>query len=67
MEDEAIQYLSLDVHQATTVAALRNESGAICMRATEAKAIVGLVQVPQAGACVFEGIYAQWLHDLLLG
>jgi hypothetical protein len=32
MKQQAIQYLALDVHQATTVATVRDESGAIRMR-----------------------------------
>lgn len=46
MKRQAIQYLALDVHQATTVTAVRKENGAIAMRATvatEARAILGLV------------------------
>ncbi len=34
MKQQAIQYLALDVHQATTVASLRNEQGKIVMQAT---------------------------------
>jgi hypothetical protein len=47
MKDQAIQYLALDVHQATTVATVRNGDGSIRMRATvptEASAILGLVR-----------------------
>jgi hypothetical protein len=47
MKQQAIQYLVFDVHQATTVASLRNEQGKILMDATvptEAKAILGLVK-----------------------
>ncbi len=47
MKNQAIQYLALDVHQATTVATVREEGGLIRMRATvatEASAIVGLVR-----------------------
>jgi len=46
MKNRAIQYLALDVHQKTTVATVREESGSIRMRATvatEGRAIVGLV------------------------
>ena len=70
MKNQAIQYLALDVHQATTVGTLRNQSGAICMRttvATEAKAIVRLVKAagPRVHVAFEEGTHAQWLHDLL--
>ena len=70
MKQQAKQYLALDVHQATTVASVRDESGAIRMRATvptEAKAIVGLVKGlgPRVHVVFEEGTQAQWLHDLL--
>lgn len=71
MKQQAIQYLALDVHQATSVASVRDASGTVVMRATvatEARAIVRLVR--SAGACVHvafeEGTQAQWLHDLLV-
>lgn len=71
MKQQAIQYLAMDVHQATVVASLRDESGKVLMRATvatEAKAILMLVK--SAGARVHvafeEGTQAQWLHDLLI-
>ena len=47
MKQQAIQYVALDVHQATLVVTVRDEQGSIVMRATvatEAKAIVGLVR-----------------------
>jgi len=71
MKHQAIQYLAFDVHQATTVANLREESGAVVMRATvptEAKAIVRLVESagPRVHVAFEEGTQAQWLHDLLL-
>jgi len=47
MKNQAIQYLAFDVHQATTVATMRDEHGAIRMRATvptEASAILALVR-----------------------
>jgi hypothetical protein len=46
MKNQAIQYLAFDVHQATAVASVRDEHGAIRMRATvptEASAILGAV------------------------
>src|SRR5213593_3356693 len=70
MKQQAIQYLALDVHQATVVASLRDEHGRVVMRATvatEAKAILTLVR--SAGARVHvafeEGTQAQWLHDVI--
>lgn len=45
MKNQAIQYLALDVHQATVVASVRHAQGAIVMRATvrtEAESILGL-------------------------
>jgi len=47
MKQPAIQYLALDVHQATCVATVRDERGAIVMRATvatETRAILQLVK-----------------------
>ena len=71
MKQQAIQYLALDVHQATTVATVRTENGSIRMRATvatEARAIGSLVRGLGPGVHVAfeEGTQAQWLHDLLL-
>ena len=70
MKQQAIQYLALDVHQATTVACVRDGQGAIVMRSTvrtEAKAIVALVRAagPHVHVIFEEGTQAQWLHDLL--
>jgi transposase len=71
MKQQAIQYLALDVHQATTVATVRTESGSIRMRATvatEASTIMGLVRGlgPNVQVVFEEGTQAQWLHDLLV-
>ena len=47
MKQQAIQYVALDVHQATLVVSVRDEQGAVVMRATvatNAKAVVGLMQ-----------------------
>jgi transposase len=71
MKNQAIQYLALDVHQATSVATVRDATGAIVMRATvptEATAIVRLVKSvgPRVHVAFEEGTQAQWLHDLLL-
>lgn len=70
MKQQAIQYVALDVHQATLVVSVRDEQGSIVMRATvatEAKAIVGLVRGlgPRVHITFEEGTQAQWLHDLL--
>jgi len=70
MKQQATQYLALDVHQATSVATVRDASGAIRMQATvptEAKAIVSLVKGigPPVHVAFEEGTQAQWLHDLL--
>lgn len=71
MKQQAIQYLAFDVHQATCVASLREESGSVVMRSTiktEAKAIVQFVKAcgPRVWVAFEEGVQAQWLHDLLL-
>ena len=71
MKQQAIQYLAFDVHQATTVASLRDASGSVVMRATlatEARAIVRLVKSagPRVHVAFEEGTQAQWLHDLLV-
>lgn len=65
------KYVALDVHQATTVASVREHGGRVIARAvlpTEATALVeffagmrGSVQV-----AFEEGTQAQWLHDLLV-
>jgi hypothetical protein len=70
MKQQAIQYVALDVHQATVVVSVRDEQGSIVMRATvatEAKALVGLVRGlgPRVHIAFEEGTQAQWLHDLL--
>jgi hypothetical protein len=47
LKQQAIQYVALDVHQATLVVSVRDEQGSIVMRATvatEATAIVSLVR-----------------------
>jgi len=64
------KYVGLDVHQATTVASVREESGRVIARTilpTEEPALVeffggmrGSIQVTFE-----EGTQAQWLHDLL--
>jgi len=71
MKHHGIQYLALDVHQAAIVASVRDETGAVRMRATVAtvaRAILGLVKGLGARVHVVfeEGTQAQWLHDLLV-
>jgi transposase len=71
MKQQAIQYLALDVHQATVVAVLRDERGSILLRGivpTEAKAILMLVKNagPRVHVAFEEGTQAQWLHDLII-
>ena len=70
MKQQAIQYVGLDVHQATLVVSVRDAQGAVVMRATvatEAKAIVGLVRGlgGRVHVAFEEGTQAQWLRDLL--
>ena len=72
MKQQAIQYVALDVHQATLVVSVRDKQGSIVMRATvatEAKAIVGLVRGlgSRVHIAFEEGNQAQWLHDVLTG
>ena len=65
------KYVALDVHQATTVASVRTETGRVIARTilpTEApplreffRGMRGTVQV-----AFEEGTQAQWLHDLLV-
>lgn len=71
MKQQAIQYLALDVHQATCVVTIRDERGGIVMRATvptEARAILQLVKGagPRVHVAFEEGTQAQWLHDVLV-
>lgn len=71
MKQQAIQYLFIDVHQATCVASVRDEGGGIVMRATvatEARAILQMVRSagPRVHVGFEEGTQAQWLHDLLV-
>lgn len=70
MKDQAIQYLALDVHQSTVVSTVREQGGAIVMRATvptEARAILRLVRSvgPRVHVAFEEGTQAQWLHDVI--
>ena len=67
MNEQAIHYLALDVHQATSVASVRDERGRVVMRATvptEARALLALVHGVSGRVEVAfeEGAQAQWLH-----
>jgi transposase len=65
------KYVGLDVHQATTVAAVREGSGRVIARSvipTEAGPLVEFFQGMRGSVHVTfeEGTQAQWLHDLLV-
>jgi len=71
MNEQAIQYVGLDVHQATTVASVRDERGRVVMHATvptEARALLALIRglSGRVEVAFEEGTQAQWLHDLLV-
>jgi len=64
------KYVALDVHQATTVASVREDSGRVIARSvlpTDGGAIVEFVRGMRGAVHVTfeEGTQAQWLHDLL--
>lgn len=64
------KYVGLDVHQATTVASVRDSSGRVIARAivpTEATALAEFFAGMRGTVHVAfeEGTQAQWLHDLL--
>ncbi len=64
------KYVALDVHQATTVASVREESGRVIARTvlpTEAGALLVFVGGMRGAVHVAfeEGTQAQWLHELL--
>jgi len=64
------KYVGLDVHQATTVAAVREESRRVIARSivpTEAGPLVEFVRGMRGAVHVAleEGTQAQWIHDLL--
>jgi len=64
------KYVALDVHQATTVASVREEGGRVIARTilpTEATPIVEYVRGMRGAIHVAfeEGTQAQWLHELL--
>jgi transposase len=65
------KYVGLDVHQATTVTSVREETGRVLARTvlpTEASAIVDYFRGLRGTIHVTfeEGTQAQWLHDLLV-
>lgn len=64
------KYVGLDVHQATTVASVREESGRLIARAivaTEKEALLEFIGGLRGSVHVVfeEGTQAQWLYDLL--
>jgi transposase len=66
------KYVALDVHQAMTVASVREESGRIIARSilpTEESAILEFFRGMRGALHVTfeEGTQAQWLYDLLVG
>ena len=65
------KYVALDVHQATTVAAVREENGRVIARSvipTEAPHLVEFIGGMRGSVHVTfeEGTQSQWLHDLLV-
>jgi hypothetical protein len=65
------KYVGLDVHQATTVASVRDRSGRVIARSilrTEGAALAEFFQGMRGSVNVAfeEGTQAQWLHDLLV-
>jgi hypothetical protein len=65
------KYVALDVHQATTLASVRAETGRVIARTvvpTEAPALTALFRGMRGAVHVTfeEGTQAQWLHDLLV-
>jgi transposase len=65
------KYVALDVHQATTVASVREETGRVIARTivpTEERAVVEFFRGMRGAIHVAfeEGTQAQWLHDLLV-
>jgi transposase len=65
------KYVALDVHQATTVASVREEGGRVIARSilpTEEPALVEFFRGMRGAIHVTfeEGTQAQWLHDLLV-
>ena len=70
MKDQAIQYLALDIHKATTTATARDEAGNVRMRMTVPTTARDLLSVVRAAGrrvhvAFEEGTQAQWVHDVL--
>lgn len=68
---QTTKYVGLDVHQATTVTAVREESGRVIARSvlpTDASALLECFRGMRGAIHVAfeEGTQAQWLHDLLV-
>jgi transposase len=68
---QTTKYVGLDVHQATTVAAVREDSGRIIARSvvpTDAPALLEFMRGMRGAIHVTfeEGTQAQWLYDLLV-
>jgi transposase len=69
---QTTKYVGLDVHQATTVAVVGDETGRVIARSvvpTEATALLEFIRGMRGAVHVAleEGTQAQWLHDLLVG
>lgn len=65
------KYVAIDVHQATTVAAVREQSGRVIARSilpTETTALVEFFSGMRGSIHVVfeEGTQSQWLHDVLV-
>ncbi len=65
------KYVALDVHQATTVASVREENGRVIARSvlpTDGAAITEFLRGMRGAVhvAIEEGTQAQWLHDLLV-
>lgn len=70
MKHQAIQYLALDIHKATTTATVRDESGEVRLRMTLRTTAGDLLSAVRAAGervhvALEEGTQAQWVHDLL--
>ena len=70
MKNQAIQYLALDIHKATTRATARDEAGNVRMRMTvptTARDLLGVVRAAgrRVHVAIEEGTQAQWVHDVL--
>jgi hypothetical protein len=66
----SVKYIGLDVHQATTVAAVRDADGKLVMESlleTKASTLLDFVRGLRGELHVTleEGSWAAWLHDVL--